>query len=154
MEYSYYWFIACILFFLLEALGATGIGFLFAALGAFCTGILLQAGLIAEDQYLTQGAAFFMLTALWALILWRPLKRMRLSKSAPNHHDIVGRHAIVSDEGLAKGSTGHARWSGTIMRARLAEDAVMDMAAGGQELKIVAVDGSTLVLAEKDYPLG
>lgn len=152
MEYSYYWFIASLLFFLLEALGASGIGLLFAAIAAFCLGILLQLGYIAEDAYLAQGAAFFVLTALWALVLWKPLNRMRLQKPAQDHHDMIGRIATVDVEGLSKGKIGHARWSGTTMRARLAEDAALDVAAGGSELKIVAVDGSTLILAQKDYP--
>lgn len=153
MEYSYYWFIASLLLFLLEALGATGIGFLFAALGAFCLGVLLQFGYLPEDEYLAQGAVFAALTALWTLVLWQPLKRMRLSKPAQDHHDMIGRHATVDAEGLAKGQKGQAHWSGTTMRARLADDAAMDVASGGTELKIVAVDGSTLILAQKDYPL-
>lgn len=154
MEYSYYWFIASLVFFLLEALGASGIGLLFAALAAFCIGILLQTGLLGEADYLAQGGIFFILTALWALLLWKPLKAMRLAKTAQHHHDMIGRLAVVGDAGLAKGKkSGQVRWSGTTMRARLADDAAIDIAAGGEELKIVAVDGSTLILAQKDYPL-
>lgn len=153
MEYPYFWFIASAILFLMEAMGVSGIGLFFAAFGALSTGMLVQAGILPEQDYLAQTATFFGLTAFWAAVLWKPLKKLRLSKSAQPHHDMVGRIAVVADEGLAKGRTGHAHWSGTTMRARLAEDAAEDIVAGGQEMKIVAVDGSTLILAQKDYLL-
>lgn len=151
MEYTYLWFIVSIAFFLLEAMGATGIGLFFAAIAAFCVGILVETGILPQDQYLAQGAAFFGLTAFWAVLLWKPLKKLRVSKPAQDHHDMVGRTATVGDEGLVKGKKGAARWSGTTLGARLADDATIDTASAGQELKIIAVDGSTLILAQKDY---
>lgn len=151
MDYIYFWFIASILFFLMEALGVTGIGFLFAALGAFCTGILAQLDYLPATDYLAQGAVFFTLSALWAVVLWKPLKNLRLSRPAENHHDMIGRYATVTEAGLVKDSLGQAHWSGTTLRARLADDASIASAAAGEELKIVAVDGSTLILAQKDY---
>lgn len=153
MDYFHFWFIASILFFALEALGASGIGLLFAAIAALCMGLLVQSGVIAPDNYLAQTAGFFTLTALCALLLWKPLKKMRLAKAPAPHHDMVGRFAIVGDAGLTKNKTGAAMWSGTSMYARLADDAAIEIAAGGEELKIVNLDGSTLLLAQKDYPL-
>lgn len=152
MEYAYYWFIASVVFFLAEALGISGVGLLFAAIGAFCMGLLLQLEFLSTDDYVTQGAVFFMLTAFWTLVLWVPLKKMRLSNPAEEHNDMVGRTATVGDEPLQKGKSGHVRWSGTTMRARLADDASIDSATAGDELKIVKVDGATLILAQKDYP--
>lgn len=152
MEIAYYWFLASALFFLAEALGISGIGLLFAAIGAFCLGILLQTGLLSPENIVAQGALFFLLTAIWAAVLWAPIKKIRMKKSTRDHQDIVGRMAVVDDGGLRKGARGNARWSGTTMNARLADDAAINTAAAGDELKIVKVDGSTLVLAQKDYP--
>lgn len=152
METASYWFFASVLLFLAEALGMSGVGLLFAAIGAFCMGVLLQLGLLTTDDYVTQGAVFFLLTAFWTAVLWLPLKKMRLSRPAQEHHDMIGRFATVAEGGLKRGTAGHARWSGTTMRARLAEDAAIAHAAAGDELKIVKVDGATLILAQKDYP--
>jgi membrane protein implicated in regulation of membrane protease activity len=150
MDITYIWFLASILFFFVEAVGVSGIGLLFAAIAAFCVGMMLQLEFLDPQNNLSQGAAFFALTAFWALALWKPLKMLKTGKSSKSHHDIVGRTATAS-EPLTKGKAGHVRWSGTTMRARLADDAAIDAAAIGDELVIVKVDGSTLILAQKDY---
>lgn len=153
MEVTYFWFLASILFFFIEAFGVSGVGLLFAAIAAFCVGMVLQLGFLDETNLISQGATFFALTGFWALVLWKPLKHSHFGKSRRRHHDMVGRMAIVGEAGLHKGKTGTVSWSGTTMRARLADDAAMDMAAAGDELMIVNVDGSMLILAQKDFPL-
>lgn len=153
METAYIWFLASILFFVAEALGVSGVGLLFAAIGAFCVGLSLQFGLLPEGNSIFQGAAFFGFTALSALLLWKPMQAFRVGHPSEKHHDIVGRTAIVAGDGLVKGKPGLVQWSGTTMTARLASDAAMNSAIIGEELKIVRVDGATLVLAEMDYPL-
>lgn len=153
MEKVYIWFLASILFFVAEALGISGVGLLFAAIGAFCVGLSLQFGLLEEGNSIFQGAAFFGFTALSALLLWKPMQAFRVSHKSETHHDIVGRTAIVAGDGLVKGKTGIAQWSGTTMSARLASDAAINSAIVGEELKIVRVDGAMLVLAQLDYPL-
>lgn len=151
MEVAYIWFIASVLFFFLEMIGISGIGLLFAAIGAFCVGLTIELGFIGSTDYLAQGVIFCAFTALFALVLWKPLKKLRGSDQ--RHHDMVGRTAKAASGGLSKGKTGRAKWSGTTMRARLAEDANISDAAEGDELKIVKVDGSTLILAQMDYPI-
>lgn len=153
METAYIWFLASILFFVAEALGVSGVGLLFAAIGAFCVGLSLQFGLLAEENTIFQGAAFFGFTALSALLLWKPMQAFRVNQKSDIHHDIVGRTAVVAGDGLVKEKQGLAQWSGTTMTARLASDASLNAAAVGEELKIVRVDGATLVLAQLDYPL-
>lgn len=153
MEAAYIWFLASILFFFVEAFGVSGIGLLFAAIAAFCVGIVLQMGFLDSANPISQGATFFSLTAFWAAVLWKPMKNIHFGKPRRRHHDMVGRIAVVGEEGLYKGKTGNVTWSGTTMRARMADDAAMDEAVAGEELMIVKVDGSTLVLAEKDFPL-
>lgn len=152
MDTAYIWFIASILCFLAEAAGATGIGLLFAAIAAFCVGILLETGYVDAADHLMQGSAFFVLTAFWAVVLWKPLKKLRSSQTQ-KHNDMIGRTATVDTDSLKKGAEGQALWSGTTMRARLADDATIEEAGKGTALKIVAVDGSVLILAQKDYPL-
>lgn len=153
METAYIWFLASILFFVAEALGISGVGLLFAAIAAFCVGLGLQFGLLGESNHILQGAAFFGFTALFAVLLWKPMQKFRVSHKSETHHDVIGRTALVAGDGLVKGKTGLAQWSGTTMSAQLASDAAINSAAIGEELKIVRVDGATLVLAQLDYPL-
>ena len=152
MEVWHYWYLASLIMFLLEAMAIPGIGFFFAAIGAFILGVLVQMGVVPADNLLAQGGVFFMLTALAAAALWKPLKNFRIGNTE-THNDVIGRIAVVGDEGLAKGKKGTAKWSGTIMTARLAADAAIESAAAGTELKIVEMQGSTLILAESAYPL-
>lgn len=153
MQHWHYWYLLSAALFLLEALALPGIGFFFAGFGAISTALLLQGGYI-DDTLLTQATVFCFATAIWAAILWVPLKKLRLGRGKPSpHHDLIGRFATVAGEGLAKGHTGHAKWSGTLFNARLAERASIATAAPGEELKIIDINGSTLILAEADHPI-
>lgn len=148
MQIWHYWYLLSALLFLLEAAAIPGIGFFFAAIGALSVGLLVQWDIIGAS-WLAQTTAFFFLTGLWTVLLWKPLQKLRPSKFAQDkHHDIIGRKAIVGPEGLVKGKRGHATWSGTLMSARLADDANEDAPAGA-EMKIVDLEGSTLVLKDK-----
>ncbi len=153
LEIWHYWYIASMALLLSEALLVPGVGFLFAAVAALCMGALVQLGMIASGDMVAQGTAFFFLTAIWAVVLWKPLKKFRMQGSNSKHHDMVGRMAIVDVGGVEKGRNGRARWSGTIMSARLAADSKLGVVAEGTELKIVDVRGSTLILAEPDYEI-
>lgn len=130
-----------------------GIGLFFAALGALTLGLFVQVGLFPHPDWLVQTTAFFFLTGLWAIALWKPLQKMRLRRAAKSeqHNDVIGRSAEVGPAGIEKGKKGNAYWSGALITARLAEDAAITSAAAGEELKVVALDGSTLILAEPAY---
>lgn len=153
MEQWHYWYLLSVLLFVLEAAAIPGIGLFFAALGALTLGLFVQVGLFPHSDWLVQTTAFFFLTGLWAIALWKPLQKMRIRRAAKgdNHHDVIGRHAEVGPGGIVKGKKGNAYWSGALLTARLADDAGISSAAAGEELKVVAVDGSTLILAEQAY---
>lgn len=153
LEIWHYWYIGSILLFALEALAVPGIGFFFAAIGAFLLAVLLQIGGVPANDLIAQGGIFFVLTAISAAVLWKPLKNMRIGKGHAVHNDMVGRFATVDGKELVKGSKGSALWSGAIMNARLADNASIASATVGTELKIVEVQGSTLILAEKTYQI-
>lgn len=154
MEQWHYWYLLSLLLFILEAAAVPGIGLFFAALGALSLGLFVQVGLFPHSDWLVQTTAFFFLTGLWAIALWKPLQKMRLRRAAKNgeqHHDVIGRNAEVGPGGIHKGKKGNAYWSGALITARLADDATIESAAPGDELKVVALDGSTLILAEQTY---
>lgn len=150
---AYSWFILSMILFFVEAFGVPGVGALFAALSALCIGLFVQQNILSESDLIMQGAAFFGLTGVWAAALWKPMKKFHLAKPSQHHHDMIGRIAIAAEGGLEKGRLGKAKWSGTTMTARLADDASIDIASDGVELKIIGMDGSTLLLAEASYTL-
>lgn len=136
------WLIAGTICFFLEAMAIPGVGFLFAGFAALTVGGLLAGGLLDAANVLTQLGVFFIATAVWAAALWKPLKRLQ---SKNEYQNIVGGTAIVDSEPLEKGKTGQVKWSGTVMRARLAEDAT-DSIPAGNEVKILSVKGNVLTV--------
>jgi membrane protein implicated in regulation of membrane protease activity len=139
----YAWLTAGALMLAVEALGAPGVGFLFAGIGSVCVGILLSFGIIAEDAWLNQGVAWGLATAISALLLYKPLKRWR-SEKADHYSNMLGTTATVEAPGLQPGIEGQARWSGAIMRARLAEG--VNAVDEGHVLRVVGVEGTLLIL--------
>ncbi|MDX2074157.1 MAG: NfeD family protein [Alphaproteobacteria bacterium] len=134
--------VACLL---AEMLIATGIGFLFAGLGALTAGSIVTA--MPELDGVQQGVIFFATTALWTAFLWKPLKKFQRKSSGKGYRNMVGDTAFVGVSGLKKGTTGEATWSGTIMRAELAEG--LDALPPGAQAQIVNVVGNTLILKPK-----
>ncbi len=139
----YAWLVAGALMLMVEALGIPGVGFLFAGLGAVGVGTMISSGLLDSDAFTAQVAAWFALTALFALVLYKPLKRWRSQQRAA-YHSMLGTNATVLAPGLSPEQEGQARWSGTLMRARLASG--QEPADAGAVLRIVAVDGTVLIL--------
>lgn len=139
----YAWLVAGALMLLVEALGIPGVGFLFAGLGAVGTGALISGGLLDTDAFLAQTASWFALTFLFAALLFKPLQRWR-SRQRAAYHSMIGTTANVTPPGLLPDQEGQARWSGTLMRARLA--AGQAPAETGAVLRILAVEGTVLIL--------
>lgn len=139
------WLIAGIVFLALEAFGATGVGFFFAGLGALITGLLVEAGVAADDSLL-QFAIFFAFTTVSAVLLWKPIKRFRVGSGKQEYSNIVGETAIVAEGGIgAQG--GSAQWSGTLMKAELAPGE--GPIAAGVAVEIIGTRGATLIVRSK-----
>ena len=113
------WLMIGALLIFLEIAFVQGIGLLFAGLGAICVGVLLSAGMAKEliDQFIM----FFIFTAIWTALLWKPLKKFIKGKNS-GYNDMVGATAIVYGEDLSKGKIGKVKWSGTIMKCKLEDD--------------------------------
>lgn len=124
-----------------------GVGIVFVGLGAITTGALLEIGAISsttEQLFSLAGTS-----VLWALLLWRPLKRLvKTENRNHNKSHIIGSEAIVSTGGVTKNG-GKAKWSGTEMAARLAENAGIDELKAGEKVEVVDLEGSTLILKSK-----
>lgn len=136
------WLLAGIIFILIEFSTIPGIGFLFIGFGALSNAILIYNFPFFADYQL---AGIGILSMLWLLILWWPLKVYMYGKKGKqkDYFDIAGSEVKVFDS-IAPGGMGLVEWSGTIMNARL-EDCEKQEAQVGQILYITKVKGNILV---------
>ena len=145
MQPSILWLIAGIVLCGAEAALGPGIGLFFAGLAAVVVAALTAFGLVAQQNYVAQGAWFFALTALWAVLLWKPMQRFR-SQRGNGYTNMIGDEAEVIGEPITRARRGQARWSGTIMLAELAPDAPHDTLPLGARVTIVGVKGNRLIV--------
>jgi membrane protein implicated in regulation of membrane protease activity len=143
---GYLWLIAGALLMALEAFGAPGIGLLFGGIAGVLVGILLQADVLALTDYTLQFGLWFAFTAVTALLLWKPMQRWRSKPTEvhPEFRNMIGDHATIVEGELVRGSTGQARWSGTIMLAEIDPVADATRIAEGELVEITNVRGNTL----------
>lgn len=124
----------------LSVLGMSG-PLLFLALGSLLTGLLISLGVINgwEMAILSLG----LLTAISALLLWKPFKRFQDSSSAANNSsDMVGRVLPVTQQVTLE--QGSVAYSGIEWQVRLKESG--EPIAAGKRARVVAVDGSLLLV--------
>ncbi len=146
----YLWLIAGMALVALEVMTAPGIGLIFGGFAAILTGILIEAGLVAVADHVSQFALWFALTAVMAILLWKPLKRWRSSAGKQSEfNNMVGDIAVVCQGDLVRGKPGKAKWSGTVMNAELDPSSGVESIQDGTPAVIAAVEGITLKLKPK-----
>jgi membrane protein implicated in regulation of membrane protease activity len=141
LDIAYVWMIVGALLVGLETLALPGVGLFFAGLGAITVGVALLLGL--PHTLVAQTTLFFAATALWTLLLWKPMKRL-LASPGGGYSDMIGQPVVADGEVTKKG--GQVKWSGTIMSARLVPDAGIERMADKATGTIVKVDGGTVVV--------
>lgn len=150
MTTGYVWLIIGVVLFAMEAFGLPGIGLMFAGIGALAAGIGIQVGLIAADAYALQGVVFLLATAAVTVLLWKPIQKFRLqTKQKPLYDTLIGGTATVIGGPLIKGTEGQISWSGTIMKAELAETAPFAELPEGTRVTIVETRGSMAMVVPK-----
>jgi len=134
-----------------EALTAPGLGLFLAGLGAVCTGLLVESGLVGETANAVQCAFFFGLTTLWAAILWKPLQQFRAHRRTGGGvvSNVIGESGTVGKGGLKRGVVGQVVWSGTVMNALLDLSSPLAGLEEGAVVEILSVSGTTLNVIPK-----
>lgn len=146
---TYLWLTVGVLMLTAEALGVSGVGLMFGGLGCLTVGALLTSGTIEMGASLMQFIVFFLSTAVWAALLWKPLSRFYSGKRAGGYSNMIGEMAYVGSQGLRKGHVGEATWSGTIMKATLSDHSSVDSLEAGTPVIITEVKGITLTVKPK-----
>ena len=149
MEYflenpDHLWYLIAGISFVIELsiMGLSG-PLLFFAIASLTTGILVSIGFVDgwQSEILTVG----LLTAVIAVILWKPLKSLQNSKDkTDNSSDMIGLQVPTSDD--ITNTSGSVRYSGVNWNARLAEDVDIEVIENNSSCTIVAVSGTTMLV--------
>jgi len=126
----------------LTILGMSG-PLLFFAIASVLTGILIQLNIVSswESECLAVG----LLTALIALLLWKPMKRFQNSGGgADNSSDMIGKQVPSTSE--VTHEQGHIRFSGIDWSARLTSDCQVKVVAVNTACIITGVDGNVMLV--------
>jgi len=115
------WLIIGVVSIMMEVMILPGIGFLFVGLAAILLGGILLLDFLLQPSLAEQIAYFLFFTAVWWIVLWRPLKRsIRKRAGGETYENLIGTTGVVDDErDLTQGKVGHIKWSGAKMRARI-----------------------------------
>lgn len=135
------WLVAGALLIAIEIFLVPGSGILFAGLGAITVGGIMVAGWVhaTDNQFIL----FFLSTAIWAAILWKPLKKMMNSEGS-GYSDFIGQKAIVHGEPLEKGKRGEVKWSGAIMSCEISPEESAEKILPDTEVTIIEVSKGIL----------
>ena len=145
---SSFWFAFGVFLIVLEVMLIPGIGSIFAGLGAVTVGgFLLAGGWI--DTTSSQFIVFFLSTGVWAVLLWKPLKKF-VGGEDSGFDDMIGGTAVVFGDALESGKTGQVKWSGTIMKCNLYSEADgLQTIEPGSEVSIKEVSKGVLIVEKK-----
>ncbi len=141
------WLVGGVILFLAE-MGMPGIGLLFAGCGALTVGMLLNFSFISVDDTLMQAFVFVSSTAVWTILLWNPIQKLKLGKNKTPYHNIIGETAIVGEKGLHKIHGGEVLWSGANMKAKLVDSDIEHLEPGKQVI-VKEITGNTLIVTPK-----
>lgn len=142
------WLAAGVILFLAEIV-VPGVGLMFAGMGALTVGMVINFSLVTPEDTILQTVIFLFATALWTLVLWKPIQKLKFSRNKGSYHNIIGETATVSPKGLNKQDGGEVIWSGALMRARLAGNSGAENMEPGAQVEIKDIVGNTLVVIPK-----
>lgn len=123
-----------------------GIGLLFLGLGSLTTSIFIYN----YPRYIDyQLATVGLISLLWLIILWWPLKKyLHNKKDNLEYLDMINNEVEVYGNKITIGKIGQVKWSGAIMNAKL-EDTENLVAEVGEKLYIKEIHGNVLICAKK-----
>jgi len=152
MEYflenpDHLWYLIAGISFVIELsiMGLSG-PLLFFAIASLGTGILVSIGFVNgwQSEVLTVG----LLSAIVAVILWKPLKSLQNSKNkTDNSSDMVGLTVLASSD--INATSGSIRYSGIDWQARLADDVNEELITDKSQCQIVAITGNIMLVKLK-----
>jgi len=141
------WSVLGIALMALEIFGLQGIGVLFTGFSAITVSFLIYLYPSLDSNISLQLIYFFIFTAVWAGILWIPLKNFFFYGQSGDYSNIIGTYA-TTHRALKRGEVGKVRWSGTIVRAVIAESSPNDVIGDKVNVKISFVEDGLFHVTE------
>ncbi len=143
-NHDHLWYLIAGISFVVELsiMGLSG-PLLFFAIASVITGGLVSFDIISgwQSEVLSVGV----LTAVIAVTLWKPLKRLQNPDSkTDNSSDMIGLQVPVSVEITA--TSGNIRYSGINWNAQLSPDSDVDSISENNQCEIVAISGNTMLV--------
>ncbi|MCC8369283.1 MAG: NfeD family protein [Rickettsia endosymbiont of Oxypoda opaca] len=138
------WLIIGVICFIIEFGAAPNIGFLFFGFGALSNAIITYNYPILLKEQLT---IFGLLSLLWFIMLWRPIKKYIYKNSnlkQSNYSDMINKEVEVYSPTISSSKIGQVKWSGVIMNALLEQNEPEEVKAGNR-IFIVGVQGNILI---------
>ncbi|MFT6071716.1 MAG: hypothetical protein ACJARD_001138 [Alphaproteobacteria bacterium] len=132
------WSILGMVLMMLEIFGIQGIGVLFTGFSAITVSLLIYINPDLNSNIGLQLLYFFIFTAIWSAILWVPLKKFINYGDSGDYSNIIGTYANVSKD-MEKGKVGEIIWSGTKVRAMIADENTKDQISAETSVKITSV---------------
>jgi len=135
------WFILAVILVGMEIYMGFTLVLLFSALASFLVGLLVSIHVVPENNLVLQFAIFFFFTIISYMGLWKPMKTFldKRKASGEQFSNYIGQEVEVIESELKKGETGLVKWSGSYIRARIADDASEEIYAVGEKLSVVSV---------------
>ncbi|WP_347938574.1 NfeD family protein [Rickettsia oklahomensis] len=136
------WLIIGLICLVIELFTVSSIVFLFFGLGALSNTLMVyNYNINLQNQIMI----FSILSLIWFIILYLPLKKYVYSTTAKaeNYSDMVGKTVEIHSSTISSHTIGQVKWSGVIMNAYLAPNE--EAAKKGDHLFIIAVKGNILI---------
>lgn len=125
----------------LEIFGLPGIGILFTGFSAITVAFLIYFNPDIIDDIGVQLLYFFFGTVGWAGLLWIPLNKFIRYSDNGDYSNIINTYATTNKR-MIKNEFGEVSWSGTKVRAMIAEDNEDNEISEKTTVKIVnVIDG-------------
>ena len=118
----------------------SGFGVIFFGLG--CLTLAVQLHHIGDIDLQMQTIYLLLYTAIWFILLWKPLKAFISSNNKINPNGMIGVQVVVEESSIAPNNDGRVKWSGAIMNARNVSSSLVQK---GDVMTVKEVEGNILI---------
>ncbi|MDQ6964328.1 MAG: NfeD family protein [Mariprofundales bacterium] len=121
---------------------------LFAGVGGLLTALLLFMEVIPATP-LVSIVTFATITALAAVLLWRPLKRMQSMVDTEPISDWIGLRFRL-EQAITRTQPGSISYSGVVWRVEIAAESGLEAIPAGVEVEVLSLDAGVFRVATVD----
>jgi membrane protein implicated in regulation of membrane protease activity len=144
MQEYYYWLIFGVILILKDSLWLNSVFVLSFGVAALIISALLGTGIISSSNYFFQFSIFAILISIFTILIF--IKRK--TKSLQKFSNVVGDKAIIFEHSINDDIIGKLKWSGTIVKAKIAPSSSKQHFEVGEVVEIASVVGNVFYIKE------